>query len=59
MTHTATFLDVKGEPTRERQELTLIYNSSGVSATEVSLRPGPLRLTLENKTARRVLPACS
>ena len=57
VTHTATFLDVKGEPTRERQELTLIYNSSGVSATEVSLRPGPLRLTLENKTTRRILPA--
>jgi len=56
VTHTATFLDVKGEPTRERQELTLIYNSSGVSATELSPRPGPFRLTLENKTSRRILP---
>jgi class 3 adenylate cyclase len=56
VTHTATFLDVKGEPTRERQELTLIYNSSGVSATEQTLRPGPFRLTIENKTTRRVLP---
>ncbi len=56
VTHTATFLDVKGEPTRERQELTLIYNSSGVNETEVAPRPGPFRLTLENKTSRRILP---
>jgi class 3 adenylate cyclase len=56
VTHTSTFLDVKGEPTRDRQELTLIYNASGVSATEVALRPGPFRLTIENKTSRRVLP---
>jgi class 3 adenylate cyclase len=56
VTHTATFLDVKGEPTRERRELTLIYNSAGVSATEQALRPGPLRLTIENKTSRRILP---
>jgi class 3 adenylate cyclase len=54
--HMATFLDVKGEPTKERQELTLLYGASGVSTSSVELRPGPLRLTLENKTARRILP---
>jgi class 3 adenylate cyclase len=56
VTHTATFLDVKGEPTRERKELTLIYNAGGVNATEQVLRPGPFRLTIENKTSRRILP---
>jgi class 3 adenylate cyclase len=56
VTHGATFLDVKGEPTKERQELTILYNASGVSTSEVVLRPGPLRLTLENKTSRRILP---
>src|SRR5258708_5835441 len=29
--HAATFLDVKGEPTRDRQELTIVYNSSGAT----------------------------
>jgi class 3 adenylate cyclase len=55
--HLATFLDVKGEPVKERQELTLIYGAGGVSTSSVELRPGPLRLTLENKTPRRILPA--
>jgi class 3 adenylate cyclase len=54
--HMATFLDVKGEPTTERQELTLIYGPGGISTSSVELRPGPLRLTLENKTSRRILP---
>ena len=41
---------------RASAKLALLYNSSGVSATEASLRPGPLRLTFENKTTRRVMP---
>ena len=56
VSHTAVFLDIKGEPTRERQERTLLYNASGVSPTQLELRPGPIRLTLENKTSRRLLP---
>ncbi|MCM2315789.1 MAG: adenylate/guanylate cyclase domain-containing protein [Thermoanaerobaculia bacterium] len=56
VTHSAKFLDVKGDPTRERRDLTVTYTDSGVpTATEV-LAPGPLRLTLVNRTARRVLP---
>jgi class 3 adenylate cyclase len=57
VTHTASFFDVQGEPTRERQEVKVIYNASGVSATEIPLKPGPLRLTIENKTSRRIMPA--
>jgi class 3 adenylate cyclase len=56
MTHRATFLDVKGEPTRERRDLTVVYNDSGVSTTTQSIAPGPLRLTLVNRTNHRVLP---
>ncbi|MBI2212125.1 MAG: adenylate/guanylate cyclase domain-containing protein [Acidobacteria bacterium] len=57
VTHSAKFLDVKGEPTRERRDITVTYTESAVpTATEV-LQPGPLRLTLVNRTTRRVLPA--
>jgi class 3 adenylate cyclase len=54
--HSVTFLDVKGEPTRDRQEVTILYNASGPSPAETTVRPGPLRLTLVNKTSHRILP---
>jgi len=55
--HSAVFIDVKGEPTRERQELSLVYDSSGVAPARVTMRPGPCRVVLENRTDRRLLPA--
>ncbi len=55
--HSAEFIDVQGEPARERQELTLVYDGSGVSPTRVTLRPGPCRFVLENRSDRRLLPA--
>ncbi|MGL3109829.1 adenylate/guanylate cyclase domain-containing protein [Bradyrhizobium sp. BR 1432] len=57
VTHTAQYIEVKGEETAERQTLSLIFNKSEVPVDAVSLRPGPLRLTLENRTDGRVLPA--
>jgi class 3 adenylate cyclase len=56
VTHTAQFIDVKGEPTRERQHLTLVINDVTALTGAVDMRPGPLRLSLENRTARRTLP---
>jgi class 3 adenylate cyclase len=56
VTHGTQFIDVKGEPTRERQSLTLIFNQTRASTGTMTMRPGPLRLTLENQTKRRVLP---
>jgi class 3 adenylate cyclase len=56
VTHAAQFIDVKGEPTRERQNLTLVYNNLRAPTGTMELRPGPLRLSLENRTDRRVLP---
>ena len=57
VTHTARFLEVKGEPTRERQAMSLVLDDhhGGPTAT-VTLRPGPLRVTLENHTETRTLP---
>jgi class 3 adenylate cyclase len=56
-THAAQFIDVKGEPTRERQNLSLVFNNLRSPTGTVVMRPGPLRLSLENRTETRVLPA--
>src|SRR5437868_13791106 len=56
VTHGTQFLDVKGEPTRERQNLSLVFDRLRAPTGTVTLRPGPLRLTLENRTDTRLLP---
>lgn len=57
VTHAAHFIDVKGEPTRERQNLALVFNKVRAPTGTVEMRPGPLRLALENRTDTRALPA--
>ena len=54
--HAAQFIDVKGEPASERQSLTLVYTNLRAPTGTMELRPGPLRLSLENRTDRRILP---
>lgn len=56
VTHGTQFLDVKGEPTRERQNLSVVFNTVEPPKGTVGLRPGPLRLTVENRARTRVLP---
>jgi class 3 adenylate cyclase len=56
VTHAAQFIEVKGEPTGERQNLALAYHNVRTQTGTVELRPGPLRLSLDNRTAARVLP---
>jgi class 3 adenylate cyclase len=57
VTHTAQFLDVKGEPTRERQALSMIFEKEQPHHPTIEMRPGPLRISLENRTDRRLLPS--
>ena len=57
VTHAAQFLDVKGEPTRERQTLLITYNKVRAPTGTMALRPGPLRLSIDNRTDVRVLPS--
>src|SRR5712671_32130 len=57
VTHAAQFIDVQGEPTSERQQLSLIYNKIQAPVGTMTLRPGPLRLSLDNQTDVRVLPS--
>jgi class 3 adenylate cyclase len=57
VTHAAQFLDISGEAPSARQNLSVIFNKVPVPVESVALRPGPLRLALENRTDGRVLPA--
>src|SRR3977135_234699 len=57
VTHAAQFIDVQGEPTRERQQLSLMYNKVHAPTGTSVMRPGPLRLSLDNQTDLRVLPS--
>ena len=57
VTHGAQFIDVQGEPTRERQQLSLIYNKIQAPVGTMTLRSGPLRLSLDNQAGVRVLPS--
>jgi len=56
VTHCAQFIDVKGEPTRERQSLAIVYSKMHAPNETLIMRPGPLRLTLENRSDVRVVP---
>jgi class 3 adenylate cyclase len=56
VTHSAQFLAISGEPTRERQQLSIVFNKLHAPTGTTELRPGPLRLTLENQSDVRVLP---
>src|SRR3954452_914438 len=56
VTHATQFIEAKGEPTHERQNLSMVIGR-GLAPNEVlTLRPGPLRCSIENHTNRRVLP---
>jgi class 3 adenylate cyclase len=57
VTHAAQFIDVQGEPTKERQQLSLVYNKVQAPTGTMILRPGPLRLSLDNQAGVRVLPS--
>lgn len=57
VTHAAQFIDVQGEPTKERQHLALTYSKAHPPTGTMTLRPGPLRLSLDNQTDLRVLPS--
>jgi class 3 adenylate cyclase len=57
VTHTAQFLEVSGQEASERQNLSVIFNKVQIPVDTIALRPGPLRLALDNRTDGRVLPA--
>src|SRR6516225_6144257 len=54
--HAAQFLDVSGDPTSERQSVSVVYNNVRAPTEAIRLRPGMLHLSLENRTNLRILP---
>jgi class 3 adenylate cyclase len=56
VTHATQFIDVKGEPTRDKRQMSIVLNEVHAAKGTVEMQPGPLRLTFENRTSRRVLP---
>jgi class 3 adenylate cyclase len=56
VTHSAQFIDVKGEPTKERRNLSLVFDRDHIQSQMLEMQPGPLRISLENRTDTRVLP---
>src|SRR5437763_13152273 len=49
VTHSAQFIDVQGEPTKGRQQLSLIYHKMpSPTRGPITMRPGPLRRSCDN-----------
>jgi class 3 adenylate cyclase len=55
--HVAQYIEVTGEPTRERQTLAFVLSKDHGPTGTASLRPGPLRIQFDNLAGRRTLPA--
>ena len=56
VTHATQFIEAKGESTHERQNLSMVIGRGLAPNEMLTLRPGPLRLSIENHIDRRVLP---
>lgn len=56
VTHAAQFIEVAGERADEPQSLEIVYDRLHPPTPTAKLRPGPLRLSLANRTGKRVLP---
>jgi class 3 adenylate cyclase len=57
VTHAVQFLDVKGEPTKERRSLSLVFDRGFAHNDTLVLQPGPVRISVENHTEVRTLPS--
>jgi class 3 adenylate cyclase len=55
--HMSQHLEVKGEAVRKSQSLSFIVTRDHAPEETVQLHPGPLTLTMENRSNKRALPA--
>src|SRR6266705_2251242 len=55
--HMSQHIEVTGKPARESQSLSFIMTRDHAPSGTVQMRPGPLRITLENRLNVRTLPA--
>ena len=56
VTHSSLFLEVDGEETRERRNLSLVFADAHTHSGTLKIQPGPARISFENKAARRTMP---
>src|SRR5881397_262033 len=54
--HMSQYIEVKGDPARESQSLSFVMTRDHAPAGPVQMRPGPLQMTLENRSNVRTLP---
>ena len=57
VTHSAHFIDVQGEPTKERQQLSMVFNKLHAPTGDHGDASGTVAPVLENQSDVRVLPA--
>ena len=57
VTHVVQVIDANGEPTQQRQSLSVTYDRAHVLERNLRFQPGPLRIAIENRTDMRLLPA--
>lgn len=57
VTHAAQFIEVKDEPTKERQNLSLVFDRAHRHNATLAMHPGALRIAVENRTDVRTLPS--
>ena len=55
--HMSQHLEVNGELARESQSLSFVMTTDHAPEATVQMQPGPLKLTLENRSTVRTLPA--
>ena len=56
VTHSSLFLEVDGDETKERRNLSLVFADAHTHNGTEKIQPGPVRISFENKTARRTMP---
>ncbi|TMP97215.1 MAG: adenylate/guanylate cyclase domain-containing protein [Verrucomicrobia bacterium] len=54
--HMSQFIEVTGEPTRKPQSLAFVMTKDHAPTGTIQMRPGPLRISLENRSNVRTLP---
>ena len=54
--HMSQFIEVKGEPTRKHQSLAFVMTKDHAPTGTIQMRPGPLQISLENRSNVRTLP---
>ncbi len=55
-TPSSLFLEVEGEETKERRNLSLVFADAHTHSGTQKIQPGPARITFENKAERRTMP---